>query len=114
MSIAIKVEDESNYSIVHVAGRIDATTSYELEDALVDLLGQGQYNIILDLEDTKYISSAGLRVLVAIIKQLYDSGHFCLCNANDNVQEIIDMTGFNVFMNVYKDLSTAKNQILDD
>lgn len=114
MNIAINVEKESNYSIVHVTGKIDATTSDELEDVLVDLLENGEQNIILDLENTKYISSAGLRVLVAITKQVYDTGHFCLCNANDNVQEIIDMAGFNVFMNIYDNLSTAREKILTD
>lgn len=114
MNITIKVEKETNCSIVHVSGKIDATTSDELEDALIDLLEQGEQNIILDLKDTKYISSAGLRVLVVVTKQVYDSGHFCLCNANDNVREIIDMSGFNVFMNIYEDLSTAKEEVAAD
>ncbi len=114
MNNTIRIEDEPGFSIVRVAGKIDATTSDKLEDSLIDLLNKGQKNIILDLKDANYISSAGLRVLVAITKQLYDSGHFCLCNANDNVQEIIDMAGFRVFMNIYEDLSTAKQEILQD
>ena len=112
MNIDINVEKESGYSIVCVSGKIDATTSDDLEDALVDLLGEGENKIILDLKNTKYISSAGLRVLVVVTKQVYDTGHFCLCNANDNVLEIIEMAGFNVFMNIYDDLSTAKEKIL--
>ncbi|MCF6247522.1 MAG: STAS domain-containing protein [Desulfobacula sp.] len=114
MDIAIIVEKKTDYTIVHVSGKIDATTSDDLEDALIDLLDQGEVNIILDLKDTRYISSAGLRVLVVVTKQVYDSGHFCLCNANDNVLEIIDMAGFNVFMNIYDDLSTAKEKIAAD
>lgn len=111
MNIAITVEKKSNYAIVNVSGRIDASTSGQLEDVLVDLLGEGEKKIILNLKDTVYISSAGLRVLVVITKQVYASGHFCLCNAGDNVLEIIEMAGFNVFMNIYKDLSTAKEKI---
>ncbi len=114
MDIAIHVEKESNYSVVHVTGKIDATTSDELEDTLVDLLEQEEHNIILDMKDTTYISSAGLRVLVVITKQVYDSGSFCLCNATDNVLEIIEMAGFNAFINIYDDLSTAKKQIAVD
>ncbi|MCM2286451.1 MAG: STAS domain-containing protein [Desulfobacula sp.] len=114
MNIAITVEKAADYSIVNVSGKIDASTSDALEDVLVDLLGQGEKNIILSLKDTVYISSAGLRVLVVIAKQVYDSGHFCLCNASDNVLEIIEMAGFNVFMNIYEDLSTAKEKIKAD
>ena len=114
MNITITVEKEANCSIVHVSGKIDATTSDELEDTLIELLDQGNKNIILDLKDTNYISSAGLRVLVVITKQMYDSGHFCLCNTSDNVHEIIEMAGFNIFMNIYDDLSTAKEKIVAD
>jgi anti-anti-sigma factor len=114
MNIAITVEKAADYSIVNVSGKIDASTSDALEDVLVDLLEQGQKNIILSLKGTVYISSAGLRVLVVVAKQVYDSGHFCLCNASDNVLEIIEMAGFNVFMNIYEDLSTAKEKIKAD
>lgn len=111
MSISINVEKQEICAVVHVGGRIDASTSEDLEDALLDLLDGGETRIILDLEETTYISSAGLRVLVVITKQVYDSGHFCLCNANDNVNEIIDMAGFNVFMNIYDDLPDALEKI---
>ena len=111
MDITITVEKAAAYSIVHVSGKIDATTSDELENALIELLDQEEKNIILDLADTHYISSAGLRVLIVITKQMYDSGQFCLCNASDNVLEIIEMSGFNVFMTIYEDLSTAKEKI---
>jgi anti-anti-sigma factor len=114
MNITITIEKQSENSIVHVSGKIDATTSDELENALVELLEQEENKIILDLEGTNYISSAGLRVLIVIAKQMYDSGHFCLCNASDNVSEIIKMSGFDVFMNIYDDLSTAKEKIAEE
>lgn len=114
MGIGINTEKETGYVIVHVSGKIDATTSDELEDTLLDLLDDGETRIIMDLEGAEYISSAGLRVLVAITKQVYDTGHFCLCNVTDNVYEIIDMAGFHVFMNIYDDLSTAIENINAD
>lgn len=114
MDITITVEKEPNCSIVHVAGKIDATTSDDLEDSLMELLEQGEKNIFLDLKETHYLSSAGLRVLIVITKQVYDSGHFCICNASDNVNEIIEMAGFNVFINIYDDVLSAKEKIAED
>lgn len=114
MDIDIQIEKEDNFSMVVVSGRIDAASSDELEDALVGLLDDGENNIILDLENTNYISSAGLRVLVVITKQLYDSGFFCLCNASDNVSEIIEMAGFNAFMNICDDRQSAIDQIAEN
>ena len=112
MKIDITTGKENTYTIVHVAGRIDATTSDEMEDALMDILGQGQDRIILNLENIDYISSAGLRVLVVITKQLYDSGQF-FCTISDNVREIIEMAGFNTFMNIYDSLEDAEAAMVD-
>lgn len=113
MSISINVKKEQLFSIVHVSGKIDASTSDDLEDCLINLLENGENKIILDLENIEYISSAGLRVLIVITKQLYDTGHFCICNLSDNVMEIIEMAGFNVFMNIYGDLDDARSKIAE-
>lgn len=111
MSIDISVEKEGRCSVVYVSGRIDAISSDTLEDTLLELLDRGETKIILNLEGTEYISSAGLRVLVVIAKQLYDDGHFCLCNSSENVMEIIEMAGFNAFITMYSDLETAMASI---
>ena len=114
MDIDITISKEELCSIVHVAGKIDAITSGELEDKLLGIIENGEKKIILDLADTEYISSAGLRVLIVVTKYLYDSGYFCICNASNNVREIIEMAGFNAFMTLYDDLETAKNGITED
>ncbi len=111
MDLSIDVEKQGNCSVVKAIGRIDASTSDILEDAFMNLLDNGETKIILDMEKTEYISSAGLRVLVVITKQLYQSGHFCLCNANDNVNEILDMSGFHSFINSCDNLSEALENI---
>ncbi len=114
MDIDITVDKEELCSVVSVAGKIDATTSDDLEDRLLGLIDGGEKHIILDLEDTAYISSAGLRVLIVVTKYLYDTGSFCICNASDNVQEIIEMAGFNAFMTIYDDLETAREAIIKE
>ena len=114
MDIDITVIKEEVCSIVHVSGKIDAITSGDLEEKLLGIIENGEKQIILDLADTEYISSAGLRVLIVVTKHLYDSGHFCICNASDNVREIIEMAGFNAFMTLYDDLETAKQGIAEE
>ncbi|MCP3941786.1 MAG: STAS domain-containing protein [Desulfobacteraceae bacterium] len=114
MDIEINIEENDDCSVVQIAGRIDATTADDLEDALLNLLDQGAVNIILDLENTVYISSAGLRVLILVKKQMYASGHFALCSASENVLQIIEMSGFNSVISVYEDIETAKANINED
>jgi len=114
MDINITISKEDNCSVVHVSGKIDAMTSENLEDRLLGIIEEGEKQIILDLAETEYISSAGLRVLIVVTKYLYDSGHFCICSASDNVREIIEMAGFNAFMTLYDDLETAKSGIAEE
>jgi anti-sigma B factor antagonist len=114
MDIEITIFKEDDYSIVNVAGKIDAITSEQLEDKLLGIIEDGEKKIILDLAETEYISSAGLRVLIVVTKYLYESGSFCICNASDNVQEIIEMAGFNAFMTLYDDLEAAKTGMAEE
>lgn len=114
MDIDIRIEKYDDFSIVNVSGNIDASTSEELEKELAELIDQGENRLILDLEQTDYISSAGLRILVVITKKIYDSGHFCLCNANENVYEIIEVAGFHSFMTICVDLDEAKKKVVEE
>jgi anti-anti-sigma factor len=86
-------------------------TCDDLEDNLMTLLDDGETNILLEMSKTEYISSAGLRVLILITKQLYDTGFFGICQPSEQVMEIIKMAGFMTIMNVYDDLEDAKNGI---
>lgn len=114
MDIDINIDKKETFTVVHVSGKIDASTSDELEDAFMDLLGEGENRIVLELKDTSYISSAGLRVLIVVSKLMYETGQFCLCSLNDNVREIIEMSGFNTFMNIYDDFEIAKVKITEE
>lgn len=111
MGISITTDNRDTHSVVSASGRIDAITANELEDNLLKLIDQGRERIILNLENVEYISSAGLRVLVVVAKQMYASGKFCICGASKNVLEIIEMAGFNVFMTIYDNLETAEKRI---
>ena len=113
MGIDIQIDTENTLSIVHVSGKIDATTSEELENALSKQIEQGKYNIILNLEQTSYISSAGLRILVVTTKKIYDTGCLCICNADKNVYEIIEMAGFHAFMMICDTIEAAKLKIAE-
>jgi anti-anti-sigma factor len=76
-----------------VEGRIDTVTSSELEKVINDELGNFN-SLILDFTNLEYISSAGLRILVATQKKLKaDSIPLVIKNVNDPVNEIFRMSG---------------------
>lgn len=76
-----------------VEGRLDTTTSPELEKELTASL-KGVESLTLDFSKLVYISSAGLRVLLSAHKQMSGKGGMKVKHVNEVVQEVFDVTGF--------------------
>src|SRR5215468_2382102 len=95
MTIAIEQEEQGDFRVLALSGRLDTETSADLELALSDLQAAGANRFIIDLANIGYVSSAGLRVLLALAKQL-DGGRgvLRLCSLNGSVQEVFDVAGF--------------------
>lgn len=78
---------------VKVLGRLDTMTAPELEKLLAEKL-EGITVFELDLEELEYISSAGLRVLLAAQKQMNKQGSMIVKHVNDDVMDVLEVTGF--------------------
>ena len=89
----ISTEKENSKLTVTVSGRIDTVTAPELEKYALDHM-EGITEMALDLADVEYVSSAGLRALLQIHKDMSKQGKLKLLNINTAVKEIFDMTGF--------------------
>lgn len=74
-------------------GRLDSTTAPELNDAINSSL-TGVTALILDLAQLEYISSAGLRVLLAASSAMAQQGSMKVIHVNETIMEIFDITGF--------------------
>ena len=75
-------------------GRIDTGHSADLDNALSEGVSQGMRQIVLDLTDTSYISSSGLRAIIKAAKAVKaDRGSMSLCGMNETVQEVFRLTG---------------------
>lgn len=78
---------------VAVAGRLDTTTAPELENELKTSL-DGVTSLVLDFAALDYLSSAGLRVLLAAQKTMNKQGTMVIRNVNETIAEIFEVTGF--------------------
>ena len=95
----IKNYDEKELTLA-VEGRIDTITSQELDKEITEELGNFD-SLIIDFTDLEYISSAGLRVLIATQKKLKaDNIPFIIRNVNDTVGEIFRMSGFDKILKI--------------
>ena len=80
-------------------GRLDTVTAPELENSLKDSL-EGVTELILDFEKLEYISSAGLRVLLAAQKTMSKQGSMKLLHVNETIMEIFEVTGFSDILTI--------------
>jgi anti-anti-sigma factor len=104
----VKVESSQDYTLVTVDGRIDTTNAKEFENAMMEVLGSGSKNIILDCSGLKYISSSGLRVFLIVLKKMKaDKGQFFVCSLQPGIKEIFDISGFSTIFSLYPDKETS-------
>ena len=79
---------------VALEGRLDTLTAPELEESLSSAL-EGVKELVLDLSGLEYLSSAGLRVVLSTFKTVSAAeGKMTICNANEMVSKVFELTGF--------------------
>ena len=91
MTIEKNIENEK--VTLTVSGRLDTTTAPELEKVLDEVLENAK-DLVFNLENLEYISSAGLRVILKAQKAMNTKGSMKLTGVNDNIMEVFDITGF--------------------
>ena len=91
--MTIKKTTENEKVTLTVSGRLDTTTAPELEAALDEVL-ENTKELIFNLENLEYISSAGLRVILKAQKSMNTKGSMKLTGVNDSIMEVFDITGF--------------------
>ena len=91
MTIDIKKNAET--ATISVAGRLDTTTAPALDKTIHEDINDVN-NLILDIKDIDYISSAGLRVLLSAQKKMQKIGSMKVVNVCEAVMDVLEMTGF--------------------
>lgn len=84
---------------VAVEGRLDTTTAPEFEKALGELLN-GVTELVLDMTNLEYVSSAGLRVILKVQKVMFSQGRMKLTGVNESVMEVFEITGFSDILTI--------------
>ena len=101
---------EKGIIIVSVKGRMDAITSVDFEKYLTEWLSNGQNEFLLDLSEMDYISSAGLRSILKISKQLQmRNGKLIFAALQDSVREVFRISGFDKIFLIRKTMEEAMN-----
>ena len=84
---------------IKVSGRLDTTTAPQLDGEIKESV-DGVTELIFDLKDLEYISSAGLRVLLASQKTMNKQGEMKVTAVSEPVMEIFEVTGFSEILTI--------------
>ena len=112
MGLLIAKKDE--VVIVMPDDQLDTNTSPEAEKMLVEQIDAGETRIVIDFSKTDYMSSAGLRVILKTATLLQDKGGgFALCNGNEQIVEVLEISGFMEIVKYCSSLDDAVAAVSD-
>ena len=102
--------DDSTY-VIALAGEVDLYTAPEFKQQLLDVIGQGGKDVVVDFSDTTFIDSTTLGVLVGGVKRLRtQDGRLSLVCSDRNITKIFEITGLDRVFTIYptRDEALAK------
>ena len=100
---------EQEIQIITPQGRLDAAGTRPLEAELKQRIAAGETRLIVDFQNTRYIGSNGLRVLLAALKQANKQGGMLkLCGLAARLKEIFAMAGFDQLFEIFETCEEAK------
>ncbi|MCM1106027.1 MAG: STAS domain-containing protein [Blautia sp.] len=99
--MTIEKKENGNEITILPAGRLDSNTAPQLEQEINAGIDSAE-KLILDFADLEYLSSAGLRVLLAAHKAFLKKGNggLVICNVNETIHEVFEVTGFLDVLNI--------------
>ena len=103
MNFDIKTEqlDDNSY-VIALAGEVDLYTAPEFKQQLLDVIGQGAKEVVVDFSDTTFIDSTTLGVLVGGVKRLRtNEGQLSLVCSDRNITKIFEITGLDRVFTIY-------------
>jgi anti-anti-sigma factor len=100
--------------VAHLRGRLDTATAPGAEKALLAEIGKSSHHLVVNLDGTEYVSSSGLRILLRAAKQMESRGSaFALTEANPQVLEVLEVSGFLTIMRHFPSAAGAIDYVAE-
>lgn len=103
---------KGNVLVILLKGRLDALTAPDFDKKIESLLSEGEKALIINFSELEYISSAGLRSILAIAKQLKaKDGKIMLAELKGAVKEVFEISGFYSIFQIFDSEADALNKM---
>ena len=104
----LTTRDYKRASVIRVVGRVDAATYAELEAKIKEYIDNGHTHLVLEMDATEYLSSAGARVLISAQKSLKPrGGRVVLAQPSARVRDVLELAGLETLFPIYPDTVAA-------
>jgi anti-sigma B factor antagonist len=108
LSESRKERGQKSIRVIAVNGDLDADTFRRLQDRLEQMIVEGEKTIVLDCSHLGYISSAGLGVLMKIVKEIRKTGgDLSLAHLSEKIHNIVNVLGFSKVIQVFSTVEEA-------
>ncbi len=105
---------EGTISIVSIDGDIDALSSGDVTEYLDECINQGEINLIVDLGQVNFMSSAGLRMILGVVKKCRsNTGDLFIAAPQSGVARVLKMSGFESVLNCFESVDLAVSHFND-
>ncbi|SEE75597.1 STAS domain-containing protein [Ruania alba] len=104
----IEIHPDEHAAVVVISGSVDGLTAETLLGTLQGYVEAGHTRLVADLTQVEYTSSAGLRALLATVKQTRQhGGDLRLASINPPVRKVLELSGFTSIMKCFDDVPSA-------
>lgn len=108
MDLSLESREVGDRTVLTVAGEIDVYTAPKLRDKITDVVNDGHYAIVVDLEGVEFLDSTGLGVLVGGLKKVRaHSGSLDLVCSQDRLLKIFRITGLSKVFTIHPSLEAS-------
>ena len=106
--LTLTTRDYKRANVIRVEGRVDASTYSQLEEKIKEYIDGGHVHVVLEMDGTEYLSSAGARVLISAQKALRPKGgRVVLAQPSQRVREVLELAGLETLFPIYADTVAA-------
>ncbi|MGH2787503.1 MAG: anti-sigma factor antagonist [Actinomycetota bacterium] len=108
MELGLDVSKVNSHSVVDVKGEIDVYTAPKLREKLIELVSEGSYDVVVNLEGVDFLDSTGLGVLVGALKRVKaHDGSLALVCTQDKILKIFKITGLTKVFPIHSSVEEA-------
>jgi anti-sigma B factor antagonist len=110
----LKINKIGDIVTIILEGRIDANVAPDIEHKILSLISEGAYELVADLSEVIFISSAGLRALITALKEAKrKKGDLRLAGVKGRVLEVFEITGFSTIFQIYGNVEESIQSFSD-